>query len=109
MIRRGYTIQILKTNKFKRCVDGTVLKEYAIDEEVPREHLTCFGEFGTVKVLDNLKQPFFSFTKEDYFSIKGMVEDRSLYVRYHQKHFEESQEMFTTMLANWVPGIQAYY
>ena len=24
-------MQILKTNKFKRCVDGTVLKEYLVD------------------------------------------------------------------------------
>jgi hypothetical protein len=104
MILRGYTMQILKTNKFKRCVDGTVLKEYSVDEEVTRELLAYFGEFGTVKVLDNLKQPFFSFSKEDYFSIKGMVGDQTLYVRYQEEHFEESHELFTTMLEQWAPG-----
>jgi len=97
-------MQILKTNKFKRCVDGTVLKEYSVDEEVTKELLTYFGEFGAVKILDNLKQPFFTFSKEAYFSIKGMVGDRSLYVRYHEEHIEEAQELFTTMLEQWTPG-----
>ena len=36
------TMQILKTNKFKRCVDGTVLKEYLVNEEVTRELLILF-------------------------------------------------------------------
>jgi hypothetical protein len=96
-------MQILKTNKFKRCVDGTVLKEYSVDAEVTRELITYFGGFGTVKILDNLKQPFFSFSKEDYFSIKGMVGDQTLYVRYHEEHIEESHDLFTTMLEQWVP------
>jgi hypothetical protein len=103
-MKRGEIMQILKTNKFKRCVDGTVLKEYSVDEEVTRELLTYFGEFGTVKVLENLKQPFFSFSKEEYFSIKGMVGDQTLYVRYYEEHMEESHELFTTMLEQWAPG-----
>jgi len=101
-------MQILKTNKFKRCVDGTVLKEYSVDEEVTRDLLTYFGEFGTVKILDNLKQPFFSFSKEKYFSIKGMVGDQTLYVRYHEEHMEESLGLFTSMLEQWVPGEPAH-
>lgn len=101
-------MQIVKTNKFKRCVDGTVLKEYSVDEEVTREFLTYFGEFGTVKVMDNLKQPFFSFSKEEYFSIKGMVGDQILYVRYHEEHIEEAHELFTTLLEQWVPGTQVH-
>lgn len=89
-------------------MDGTVLKEYSVDEEVTRELLAYFGEFGTVKVMDNLKQPFFSFSKEEYFSIKGMVGDQTLYVRYHEVHLEESHALFTTMLEQWVPGKQVY-
>jgi hypothetical protein len=94
-------MQVLKTNKFKRCVDGTILKEYLVNEDVTRELLIHFGEFGTVKILDNLKQPFFSFLIEDYFSVKGMVGDRCLYVRYHEKHLEESHELFTIILEQW--------
>lgn len=101
-------MQILKTNKFKRCVDGTMLKEYLVDGEVTRELLAYLGEFGTVKVMDNLKQPFFSFSKEEYFSIKGMVGDQTLYVRYHEVHLEEAYALFTTMLEEWVPGKQVH-
>ena len=97
-------MQVLKTNKFKRCVDGTILKEYLVNEDVTREILVHFGEFGTVKILDNLKQPFFSFSKEDYFSVKGMVGDRCLYVRYHEEHLEESHELFNTILEQWSPA-----
>ena len=84
-------------------MDGTILKEYHVSEDVTRELLTYLGEFGTVKILDNLKQPFFSFLKEDYFSVKGMVGDNCLYVRYHEAHLDESQELFTNMLEHWAP------
>ncbi|MEI7435021.1 MAG: hypothetical protein WCJ93_12300 [Methanomicrobiales archaeon] len=97
-------MQILKTNKFKRCVDGTVLKEYFVDEVVTRETLSYFEDYGKVKILENLKQPFFSFLKEEFFSIKGMVGDQTLYVRYHEEHFEESHVLFTTMIERWIPG-----
>ena len=100
-------MQILKTNKFKRCVDGTVLKEYLVDAEVTRETLSYFEDYGKVKILENLKQPFFSFLKDEYFSIKGMVGDQTLYVRYHEEHVDESYELFRTMLANWAPGMPA--
>ncbi len=96
-------MQILKTNMFKRCVDGTVLKEYLVDTEVTRELVSYFGEFGTVKILGNLKQPFFSFSKKDYFNVKGMVGDQVLYVRYREEHREESFELFTTILEQWTP------
>ena len=85
-------------------MDGTVLKEYLVDEEITRETLSYFEDYGKVKILENLKQPFFSFLKEEYFSIKGMVGDQTLYVRYHEEHIDESYELFTTMLAKWVPG-----
>ncbi len=84
-------------------MDGTILKEYLVSEDITREILVHFEEFGTVKILDNLKQPFFSFSKEDYFSVKGMVGDRCLYVRYHEEHIEESHGLFTSMLETWSP------
>jgi hypothetical protein len=99
-------VQILKTRKFKRCVDGTVMKEYLVDEEVTRELISHFKGFGTVKVTDNLKQPFFSFFKEDYFTVKGMVGDSTLYVRYLEDHMEESHELLSTILEQWAPDIQ---
>ena len=94
-------MQIEKTNKFKRCVDGTILKEYLVDGEVTRECLQYFGEFGTVKVLESIRQPFFSFTKEGYFNIKGMVGDRTLYVRYQGERMEEATELFVDMIGRW--------
>ena len=68
------------------------------------------GNFGTAKVLDNLKQPFFSFTKEGLFTIKGMVGDTCLYVRFKKEHMDLSGDLLHEMILQYdpdKPGIEA--
>jgi hypothetical protein len=71
-------MQIIRMKKFKRCEDGSVMKEYLVDCAVTREHVSNLSGFGTVKVMENLKQPFFSCSRQGFFTIKGMVGDTTL-------------------------------
>jgi|GEM_PF-1710653 len=103
-------MQIVKTAGFKRCIDGTVLKECTLDGEVTREMVAYLDNFGTTKVLGNLKQPFFSFAKEGLFTIKGMVGDACIYVRFKKEYMEISVDLLYGMIAHYdpdQPGIEA--
>jgi len=96
-------MQIVKTAGFKRCIDGTILKECTLDGEVTREMVAYLDNFGTTKVLDNLKQPFFSFAKEGLFTIKGMIGDTCLYVRFRKEYMEISGDFLYGMIAHYDP------
>ncbi len=96
-------MQIVKTAGFKRCIDGTILKECTLDGEVTREMVAYLGNFGTTKVLGNLKQPFFSFAKEGLFTIKGMIGDTCLYVRFRKEYMEISADLLDGMITHYDP------
>jgi len=64
------------------------MKEYVLDEPLTENFLIFLERFGTVRHLEQLKKPFFSFEKEHFISIKGFIGDRNVEVRY-KKEFQD--------------------
>lgn len=81
-------MRILRSVQTKTCVDGSLLKEYVLDEPLSDGFLKFLEQFGTVRYLDRLKKPYFSFEKEQFISIKGFTGDSSVEVRY-KKEFQD--------------------
>jgi hypothetical protein len=54
------------------------MKEYVLDEPLSDEFLKFLRQFGTVRALEQLKKPYFSFEKEYFISIRGFVGDTSV-------------------------------
>jgi len=81
-------VRILKSVQTKVCVDGSLMKEYVLDEPLTEGFLKFLEQFGTVRFLDQLKKPYFSFEKEHFISIKGFVGDSNVEVRY-RKDFQD--------------------
>jgi hypothetical protein len=81
-------VRIVKSVQTKVCVDGSLMKEYVLDEPLTEGFLKFLEQFGTVRFLDNLKKPYFSFEKEQFISIKGFVGDSNVEVRY-KKEFQD--------------------
>jgi hypothetical protein len=50
--------------------------------------LKFLENFGTVRFLEQLRKPYFSFEKEHFISIKGFVGDSNVEVRY-KKEFQD--------------------
>ena len=82
-------MRILKSVQTKVCVDGSLMKEYVLDEPLTEGFLKFLQQFGTVRFLDQLRKPYFSFEKEHFISIKGFVNDSNVEVRYKK----ESQDL----------------
>jgi hypothetical protein len=81
-------VRILKSVQTKVCVDGSLMKEYVLDEPLTEGFLRFLEKFGTVRSLEQLKRPYFSFEKEQFISIKGFVGDCNVEVRY-KKEFQD--------------------
>lgn len=75
-------MRIVKSVQAKVCVDGSLMKEYLLDEPLTEGFLAFLGRFGTVRRLEQMKRPYFSFEKENFISIKGFVGDPTVEVRY---------------------------
>jgi hypothetical protein len=64
------------------------MKEYVLDEPLTKGFLKFLELFGTVRIREQLKKPYFSFEKEHFISIKGFVGDCNVEVRY-RKEFQD--------------------
>ena len=74
------------------------MKEYVLDEPLTGGFLKFLENFGTVRFLDNLKKPYFSFEKEQFISIKGFVGDESVEVRYKNEFHDIILDYFHLLL-----------
>ena len=81
-------MRIVKSVQTKVCVDGSLMKEYVLDEPLTEGFLKFLENFGTVRSLENLKKPYFSFEKELFISIRGFAGDCNVEVRY-KKEFQD--------------------
>ena len=64
------------------------MKEYVLDEPLTEGFLKFLEHFGTVRSLEQIKKPYFSFEKQQFLSIKGFVGDCNVEVRY-KKEFQD--------------------
>lgn len=85
---RWQRVRIVNSVQTKVCVDGSQMKEYVLNEPLTEGFLKFLEQFGTVRFLEQLKKPYFSFEKEHFISIKGFVGDRNVEVRY-KKEFQD--------------------
>lgn len=91
-------MRILKSVQTKVCVDGSLMKEYVLDAPLSKGFLKFLEQFGTVRFLENLKRPYFSFEKEQFISIKGFVGDSNVEVRYKQEFQDLVADYFHLLL-----------
>ena len=97
-------MRIRKSVQTKVCVDGSLMKEYVLDEPLTEGFLKFLETFGTVRFLDQLKKPYFSFEKEHFISIKGFVGDSNVEVRYKKESSDLVADYFHLLLYYYDQG-----
>jgi hypothetical protein len=74
------------------------MKEYVLDEPLTKDFLKFLEIFGTVRFLEQLKKPYFSFEKEQFISIKGFVGESNVEVRYKKEFSDLVGDYFHLLL-----------
>lgn len=96
-------MRILRSAQTKVCVDGSLMKEYVLDEPLTPGFLAFLEHFGTVRTMEQLKKPYFSFEQERFISIRGFTGDCSVEVRYSREHADLVGDYFHLLLF-YYPG-----
>jgi hypothetical protein len=99
-------VRILRSVQTKVCVDGSLMKEYVLDEPLHEDFLKFLEHFGTVRFLEQLRKPYFSFEKDLFISIKGFVGDSNVEVRYKKEFQDLVGDYFHLLLYYYRQGDQ---
>jgi hypothetical protein len=91
-------VRILRSVQTKVCVDGSLMKEYVLDEPLTEGFLMFLGMFGRVRRFEQLKKPYFSFEKEHFISIRGFAGDCNVEVRYKKEYQDLVADYFHLLL-----------
>ncbi len=97
-------MRIGKTAQTKVCVDGSLMKEYILDEPLTAGFLAFLRAFGTIREYTQMKRPYFSFEQEHFISIKGFVGDPSVEVRYRKEFSDLTADYFHLLLFYYREG-----
>ena len=97
-------MRILRSVQTKVCVDGSLMKEYVLDEPLTPGFLKFLEHFGTVRSLEQLKKPYFSFEKEQFISLRGFAGDCSVEVRYNKEFQDLLGDYFHLLLYHYDQG-----
>ena len=95
---RSPAVRIVKSIQTKVCVDGSLMKEFVLDEPLSAEFLRFLESFGTVKRYPHLKRPYFSFEQEQFISVKGFEGDLSVEIRYRKENADLLADYFHLLL-----------
>ncbi|HVP95390.1 MAG TPA: hypothetical protein VMS89_09510 [Methanoregulaceae archaeon] len=97
-------MRIIRSVQSKVCVDGSLMKEFLLDEPLTEEFLSFLRNFGTISLFSPMKLPYFSFEKEDFISIKGFVGDPTVEVRYRKNFQDLTGDYFHLLLFYYRDG-----
>lgn len=102
-------MRIVRSVQSRVCVDGSLLKEFLLDEPLTEEFIGFLRNFGSIRLISHMKQPYFSFEKEDFISVKGFIGDPSIEVRYRKNYQDLTNDYFHLLLFYYrdgEPGIE---
>jgi hypothetical protein len=97
-------MRIVKSAQTKICVDGSLMKEYILDEPLTPGFLAFLTSFGTVKEYPHMKRHYFSFEQESFISLKGFVDETSVEVRYKKEFSDLTSDYFHLLLYYYGEG-----
>ena len=97
-------MRIVQSVQTKVCVDGSLMKEYVLDEPLSEGFLEFLRNFGTVQSLENLRGPFFCFDQEYFISMKGFVGETHVEVRYAKGFSDLTADYFHLLLFYYREG-----
>lgn len=94
-------MKILKKINSEDCFDGNFIKEYKLDEKIDFEFVEFLKNFGQIIILHELEQPFFSFDKKYFFTIKGIVDSDEIKVIYRRNNMDHTAPLFEIIIENY--------
>ena len=88
----------------KLCVDGSLMKEFVLDGPISADFADYLHNFGEVKIMTLHGKPFLSFEKPHFISVKGVLGEDTLEVRYAAGVHDLTADHFHLLLFHYSHG-----
>jgi hypothetical protein len=102
--RRWRGVRVERSLQRKLCVDGSLMKEFVLDEPVTLDFAEYLRNFGEVKIVTLHGKPFLSFEKPYFISVKGIIGEDTVEVRYAAGVHDLTADLFHLLLFHYSNG-----
>jgi len=102
-------MKLLSSLQHKACADGSYMKEYQISEPLSEAFFCYLKNFGTVKKVSKLDDGYYTFSRAGWFSIKGLVGDDRVEVRFTPATMDMATGFLRMLFARFGPDADIAY
>ena len=88
----------------KLCVDGSLMKEFVLSEPLTLDLAEYLRNFGEVEILPLHGKQFLSFEKPGFISVKGVLGEDTVEVRYAAGVHDLTADLFHLFLYHYTSG-----
>ncbi|HVN66647.1 MAG TPA: hypothetical protein VMT31_08550 [Methanomicrobiales archaeon] len=88
----------------KICVDGSLMKEFVLSEPVTPDLAEYLRNFGEVEILTLHGKQLLSFEKTGFITVKGVIGEESVEVRYAPGVYDLAPDVFHLFLYHYSNG-----
>jgi hypothetical protein len=88
----------------KLCVDGSLMREFVLSEPLTTDLADYLRNFGEVEILSLHGKRFLSFEKPRFISVKGVIGEESVEVRYAAGVHDLTADLFHLLLFHFSSG-----
>jgi hypothetical protein len=97
-------LRVERSLQRKLCVDGSLMKEFVLSEPVTMDFAEYLRNFGKVEILSLLGKSFLSFEKPHFISVKGIIGEETVEVRYAAGVHDLTADLFHLLLFHYTNG-----
>jgi hypothetical protein len=102
--RRWHGVRVERSLQRKLCVDGSLMKEFVLSEPVTMDFAEYLRNFGEVEILPLHGKQFLSFEKPRFISVKGVLGEDTVEVRYAAGVHDLTADLFHLLLFHYSNG-----
>jgi hypothetical protein len=97
-------VRVERSLQRKLCVDGSLMKEFVLSEPLTRDLADYLGNFGEVEILTLQGKEFLSFGNHRFISVKGVLGEDTVEVRYAAGVHDLAADLFHLFLYHYSNG-----
>jgi len=96
-------LKLLSSLQHKACADGTYMKEYQVSEPLSEEFFRYLKHFGTVEKVAKLDDGYYTFSRPNWFTIKGLIGDDRIEIRFNPATMDTTAGFLRMLFARFGP------
>jgi len=97
-------MRIERSLQRKLCIDGSLMKEFVLSQPITPDLADYLRNFGVVEIIALHGKQFLSFEKPRYISVKGIIGEDTVEVRYAPGVHDLAPDLFHLFLYHFGNG-----